>query len=375
MNRREQRVIRAKRESYFLEVMYITLLAGAILHGGLIGYFFWLGVPVMGYYNIFSTLLFTSGFFLLRAHPSCSNIYFIIGSLEVILHAVLATYFVVADAGFPLFLWAIPPVIILHSKISDWAAVTSGILIAVLYVLLSEVLMSPKGIYPIDEATTKYSFYVCFFSAVSITMAIIFYYRKIVSRKEQIILREIHHRIKNNLQMVSSIASIRNTDESEEKTSSVLDELKTDVWYLSAMHNQVVVTDGGTSINFSRFMNAVMVGANLQEEGSEETKELYLNLETGIPLGLIASQIVEFCNRLKVNHPKGTTKFSIVNSSEGQGEISVLFSCEKKLDVGSARMEDSSSEIIALLLEQLDGSHQFEQSEHGVRFNVCYKVI
>ena len=378
MNKEEHRIISGQRDAYFIEVMMITLLAGAVVHSGLIGYFFWLKVPEMVIYNIFSALLFVICFFAIKSNHIYSNVYFVLGSAEVILHAFLGTYYVGVDSGFPFFLWSLTPVIILHSKFSDVVSLMGCIVIGIVYVLLSEVFFEEKGIYSIDETVLKFTFYTCLFSAVGSMLAIIFYYRKVVSKKEKIILREIHHRIKNNLQMVSSIASIRNTTSPDNATHSAVDVLKTDVWYLSSMHNQISVTGRGTMINFSQFMSEVMRRKSPLEKPHpplERNKDLYLNLETGIPLGLIASQVIEFFNAIQLKTQNVKTQFSVLSDTPMEGEIGIQLTSDDKLDMSAIRMEESSAEIISLLLEQLEGNHELIREPNSVQFLIRYRVI
>lgn len=118
--------------------------------------------------------------------------------------------------------------------------------------------------------------------------------------EKELLLREIHHRVKNNLQVISSLLSLQSGMKS--KTSS-LEKLYSDsqnrIKSMAAIHEMFYRSESLDKINFPVYVRKLVIdliyslkGAQNQIDLDYESDDVHFDLDTAIPLGLIVNEIV-----------------------------------------------------------------------------------
>jgi two-component system, sensor histidine kinase PdtaS len=127
--------------------------------------------------------------------------------------------------------------------------------------------------------------------------------KKSVHEKE-ILLKEIHHRVKNNMQVISSILKLQSAYVKDKKTIEVLDECRNRIASMAFIHATLYMTKDFTNINFAEYANNI--ASNLQQSYVTPDKKIllkvdvpkvYLHIDDAIPCGLIINEI--FSNSFK----------------------------------------------------------------------------
>jgi two-component sensor histidine kinase len=127
---------------------------------------------------------------------------------------------------------------------------------------------------------------------------------------QHMLLRELHHRVKNNLQLVSSLLSLRTTD-FEGPAAMVIDELRTHIQALAATHDNIFQPGLSEDVALPAYIHDVVAAiesgyvhggrdiAIIQEipEGS------HCSMDVAVPLGLITSELL--LNAVKHAFPGG----------------------------------------------------------------------
>ncbi len=122
--------------------------------------------------------------------------------------------------------------------------------------------------------------------------------RKNISEKETL-LKEIHHRVKNNLQIISSMLSLQSRNILDEGTKRVLLDSQNRVKSMSIIHELLYNTKDFENIDFSKYVTSII--SNLQQSHHEPGKEvnihceldtLPLDLDNAIPSGLILNELI-----------------------------------------------------------------------------------
>lgn len=154
--------------------------------------------------------------------------------------------------------------------------------------------------------------------------------RAALSDKE-ILLREIHHRVKNNLQVVSSLLNLQSQYISDEEALKAIVEGKNRVSSMALIHQSLYREDGLTSIDtqeyFSNLIESLLDSYQVEEDQIEldlEVDTIDLDVETMIPLGLIANELIS--NALKhAFRQKGdpNTLFFSLKERNGQLELEI----------------------------------------------------
>ncbi|MCD4665126.1 MAG: tetratricopeptide repeat protein, partial [Bacteroidales bacterium] len=123
-------------------------------------------------------------------------------------------------------------------------------------------------------------------------------------REKEIMLRELHHRVKNNLQVIYSMLSLQANKIKDKDVVSALEANIHRVWAMSLIHHKLYLDENLTQINMPQYINEL--SATILETNSKTKQQINMkfdiqniNLEAdlAIPLGLIINELLS--NALK----------------------------------------------------------------------------
>jgi two-component sensor histidine kinase len=190
--------------------------------------------------------------------------------------------------------------------------------------------------------------------------------------EKQVLLEEIHHQVKNNLNAISSLLSIQSGYLSDSETRRMFDEMQDRVRAIAGLHETLYSSQDLGSIEFGPYVEALAKGL-FKSYASQperialriESADLVLRTEQALPLGLIANELI--CNALKHAFPgdrRGLLEVSLkyVLESVESGQSLDEGWCElvvRDNGVGlQADFEDRGSmgmRLVRLLVHQLRG--------------------
>jgi len=144
--------------------------------------------------------------------------------------------------------------------------------------------------------------------------------------EKTLLLREVHHRVKNNLQIVSSIVSLQRGDEDPDSpvTRSLID-IESRVWSMSLVHELLYENESFAFLDFSAYARQLcdhLVYSYLTDPRRvrlvyEVDPDVRLPLEKAVPLGLIINELV--VNSLKYAFADGRSgELKVVMTREGE---------------------------------------------------------
>ena len=142
--------------------------------------------------------------------------------------------------------------------------------------------------------------------------------------EKEVLLREIHHRVKNNLQVVSSLLSLQSNYISDDAALRAINEGKDRVSSMALIHQNLYKENDITGIEtthyFTELIDHLFDSYNIRDNDIKLIKEIEsikLDVDTMIPLGLIANELIS--NALKhgfSNIGSGTLTFKVKMQNE-----------------------------------------------------------
>lgn len=239
---------------------------------------------------------------------------------------------------------------------------------------------------------------------ISLTLLIVFYlYRKITKinhslsaqktnsellnielkatlTQRETLIQEVHHRVKNNLQIISSILNMQAKAEVDASTVSSIKKAQQRVRSIAMIHEKLYQTESLSSINFREYLieltdqikhavtsDAFRLNINVNADNST------LSIDYAIPLGLIVNEIVT--NSIKYAFPNRSEGMVEINFKEiGIREFQLTVSDNGigfKLEEQKSKTGSLGRNLIDLLLRQLRAVYEVHV-ENGTQYVIHF---
>ena len=200
-------------------------------------------------------------------------------------------------------------------------------------------------------------------------------------KEKEVLLKEVHHRVKNNMQVISSILNLQSSYITDESALDMLRESQDRIKSMSFVHESLYQSKTLSEVNFAEYIQNItrnlyhsygrpQGGIDLQFE----LENIYLNLDTSIPCGLIINEIVS--NSLKYAfHERETGLIKIEFSKVSDDKLKLIVSdngigLPKDFDVENA--ESLGLQLVTTLVTQISGELEIDVSS-GTKFNIVFK--
>ncbi len=214
----------------------------------------------------------------------------------------------------------------------------------------------------------------------ALVFGMLFYSRYRIKKKsaeeKEILLKEIHHRVKNNLQIIESLLSLQEANKGERKPEELLKISQDRIHAISSIHEKLYQSESLREINFKHYIEDLVSHFSNSFEASEvlfktEVADVNMDLDQLIPCGLIINELVT--NSLKYAFVKLDNP-----SIEIKGEIA---EDQYHLEIGDNGIgfkegEKKSSlglRLVQSLVNQIDGTIQ-KVGESGTRYKISFNV-
>ncbi|MBU4548396.1 MAG: PAS domain S-box protein, partial [Euryarchaeota archaeon] len=199
--------------------------------------------------------------------------------------------------------------------------------------------------------------------------------------EKEVLLREIHHRVKNNMQIISSLLNLQLNYETEDKTREVLKESQGRIKSMSMVHEKLYQSTSLSEIKFGSYLQQLMEDlffsygvSPLEIKPVLDIEDIYINIDTAIPLGLIVNELVT--NSLKYafqGRENGEIKISF---KQIKGEFQLKVS-DNGVGLGKVDVENTKTlgmKLVRSLSDQLDAKWELDR-EKGTCFTLTFKEI
>ena len=203
-------------------------------------------------------------------------------------------------------------------------------------------------------------------------------------KEKEVLLQEVHHRVKNNLQVISSMLNLQKSFVKDPETLNLLEESTNRIATMSYIHESLYRNTDFANISFAEYLQRL--SANLIQSYSRNDcevvlqtvfDEVYLSLEQAIPCGLITNELVS--NSLKYAFPdraQGIITLRIQHVEGGAVELEVSddgVGLPPGMDF--AKNDSLGVYLVQALTEQIDGElvvTSVDQGRKGCSFLVRF---
>lgn len=187
-------------------------------------------------------------------------------------------------------------------------------------------------------------------------------------QEKEVLLKEVHHRVKNNLQLIISMLNIQARRKNYDSIEDFLQKAETRISSMALIHQNFYMNEESLKkINFQSYIEDLVNSINQTFDNTRDKVQILidinhiiLNLSTAIPLGLIINELIT--NSLKHAFPgnkKGSVSIKIVNIALNQFEL-IIEDNGVGIDKDKIQTKTFGLELINLLASQLKGSAKFE---------------
>lgn len=199
------------------------------------------------------------------------------------------------------------------------------------------------------------------------------------NEEKELLLKEIHHRVKNNLQIVSSLLDLQSMDIEDEKTLSAVSEGQSRVKAMALIHHKLYEKDDLSGISLNEYTEQLMqqvasiypTSKGVKTEVTGET--LYLDIDTAVPMGLILNELVS--NAFKYAFSEGPGLLQVeIGKVDAHEYLMVVKDNGPGLpeNFNFAKAKSLGLRLVSRLGKQLYGRVDYEYSE-GAIFRIHFK--
>lgn len=202
------------------------------------------------------------------------------------------------------------------------------------------------------------------------------------NRQIESLLKEIHHRVKNNLQVISSLLNMQSRKVDDEATLGAIQEGRNRVKAMSLIHEKLYQTNNVTSIDFREYaqellqqLSAVFNPAERKIE-AEVNGPIKLDIDTAIPLGLILNELISNAYKYAFEG-RATGKIQVDLERISEQELTLKVKDDGVGLPSDFKPQNAKSlglKLVNILTKQLKGSWEY-RLENGTEFFITFKEV
>ena len=201
--------------------------------------------------------------------------------------------------------------------------------------------------------------------------------------EKEVLIREIHHRVKNNLQIISSLLHIQSSKITNDEMVSMFTDCQNRVKSIALIHEKLYQTNSFTRVDFDSYtMNLVYYLFRMFDVKSNKVsirmnvENVFLPMDTAIPCGLIINELVT-----------NSLKHAFTDDKHGEILIQAVYHSDNKFtltikdngkgipeDVDFNKSRTVGFNLINSLVRQLGGNLKINRNE-GTEFNITFSIL
>jgi two-component sensor histidine kinase len=200
--------------------------------------------------------------------------------------------------------------------------------------------------------------------------------------EKETLLKEIHHRVKNNLQIISGLFDKQARLTTDETNKKLMREVQNRVFSIALVHQNLYESENLSTINIRTYLE--VLAGNIEKSQKNEHQDIktflssdiaFIDIDTAIPLGLIVNELITNC-------------YKYAFTDRTTGEIHVHFNQDEKkmiltvrdngiglpADFNYQKSPSLGMNLVRGLVRQINGKLDIKSSDKGTTFTIlCEK--
>lgn len=352
------------------------------------------------YSPVLGSLIFVTCYLLLRYNKISAKLSFLIVAYTVSIEVIVHSIFLGWNGGFYYFIILLPTVFLLNTNWKTWMSIFFFSSIALITASLKLYSSFHPSIYQLKSETLEYISLINLTGSASVIIVIMFYFSRTISDKDkaliqantelelqnkeifeqhkhlQLLIKEIHHRVKNNLQIISSLMSLQERSVKDKDVIAVLNESKRRVEAIALIHQKLYQNENEYQVDFKSYLEEIMSSQRLINQDVQcdvKSDEIMLDLDTAVPLGLIISEMITNALKHAFSNSDLPTLIIELHALNHGYEIIVLDNgVGLPVDFNMNETTSLGFEIIVALADQIDAEINHSNNP-GAQFSIKFK--
>lgn len=198
--------------------------------------------------------------------------------------------------------------------------------------------------------------------------------------EKEVLLKEVHHRVKNNLQVISSLLYLQSQQSRDELSIEMFSESQQRVRSMALVHERLYRSPDLAQVDFAEYISCLtdsLFGANRADSDrirvAIDVQHGQLSIDTAVPCGLLVNELISNC--LKHAFPDGGHGCISVGLHHVSDEEALLNVSDDGVGLPASVDPETSPtfgmQVIVALVEQLHGTLEVERSQ-GTAFRIRF---
>ncbi|MGB9937336.1 MAG: sensor histidine kinase, partial [Methanobacterium sp.] len=198
-------------------------------------------------------------------------------------------------------------------------------------------------------------------------------------KEKELLLREVHHRVKNNMQIISSLLNLQSQYLHDKADLELFIESQNRVKSMALVHERLYQSESLVRINFKDYI--INLFGNLMHTYGrsinlkQNIKDIYLNIETAIPCGLIINELVT--NAVKHAFPGQNNELICIELVKADNKLKLVVSDNGIGLPDDFNLDNNDSwglQLVQMLVDQLNGEIR-ANSVNGAVFTILFNEL
>lgn len=205
------------------------------------------------------------------------------------------------------------------------------------------------------------------------------------NREKAVLLKEIHHRVKNNLQIITSLLNLQSHTIEDEMMRTTFETSVNRIKSMATIHEMLYRSNDFSEINYYEYLQTLIDSLVSSLKGMNDhiafkldvDPQIKLNINTSIPLGLLINELITNALKHGFNQThEGEIYLRMQMQENGEYELSIGDNGDGIPDeTDILNSETLGLQLVSSLIQQLSGTLELDRSRKGTHFLIHFTEL